>query len=207
MGTIVLLTGAGGTGKTTLAEAISKQHGLPLVKSISREVMAKHGIAREDDQLKMTDQARWEMQVDIQNAYWDSVKDLDNYVADRTALDHLCYVLMKSWQKLDIDLMEELEDRVFDQFSAATLIIHTPTGIFVPPPDEGPGARTSDPVQREFFDRICKGYLMKHRSHINWFTMTPSDQATRMKHVYHSLVNVFAECIPDTEETRRLRKE
>ena len=52
----IAFTGAGGTGKTTLAKHLSEKWGVPYVGSVSREVMAEQGISSEAEQASMTDE-------------------------------------------------------------------------------------------------------------------------------------------------------
>lgn len=186
---IILFTGAGGTGKTTLAKAMSDRYELPMVQSTSREVQEKFGILKEDDQLKLTRPKLAELQFAIAKRYCESVEGVQEYVSDRTIACHYCYAMMKQWDMVTLDDMEWYEERVLRQFTSADLVVYCPTGIFLPDSD---GMRTDSMAQREVYDRVLRGVIDKVRNHINLLPLTVGPVKTRLQHIHAALLNVGA---------------
>lgn len=85
------ITGAHGTGKTTLAKAISQKLNLPLISEQARIVANQLGIKSSDELLRDKNLAR-EFQVTVLLAQI-GMEDAfpDGFVSDRTALDCLAY--------------------------------------------------------------------------------------------------------------------
>lgn len=199
---IILFTGAGGTGKTTLAKAMSDRYELPMVQSTSREVQEKFGILKEDDQLKLTRPKLAELQKAIAERYWASVDGVVEYVSDRTIADHYCYGMMKQWDVVTEDDLDWYEERIARQFHAADLIIYCPTRIFVP---ESDGLRTRQMAQREVFDTLIRGVVDRFRGTINSLPLTVGPVKTRLQHIHAALLNVGAVEPADRREQALVR--
>lgn len=190
---ILLFTGAGGTGKTTMAKAAAKRYGLPLLESSARKVQREFGLKSEDDQLRMTSEERIILQKAIDQRHWDAVAVFTEagtgYVSDRTMACRMAYRLLKSWDATTEDEFLQCERWALSEFMSADLVVHCPTGLFDPPPGD---FRTESEVQREAFDCLVRGIVDRFRNQINIMSMTVVEPETRARHLHSALLNVGA---------------
>ena len=133
------LTGSGSSGKSSLAVELSKALEIPFVSSVSRSVFEARGL-KESDQHNLTPVERFSLQKDIFAAYrsnlWTYITDGNGFVADRTAIDHMCYMLYRCNDiitQADIESIEEFTRFNLSQFD---LIVFCPSGV-VPLIDDG----------------------------------------------------------------------
>lgn len=203
---ILLFTGAGGTGKTTMAKAAAERYGVPLLESSAREVQREFGLQHEDDQLSMSSQERIVLQKAIDDRHWDkvcamaTVGSCKGYISDRTMACRMTYRLLKSWDATtELELLQ-CEQRTLSEFTSADLVVHCPTGLFDPPAGD---FRTESNVQREAFDCIVRGIIDRFRPQINIMSMTVVDPEARVKHLHSALLNVGA-IQPTTKDEERL---
>lgn len=83
--------GAQGVGKTTLAEEVSNETGLPLVFTKTVDVFKRNGI-RPDQVLPFTTRIAIQNEIlDVAEALW---SDYDSLVTDRTPIDMLAYTMI-----------------------------------------------------------------------------------------------------------------
>jgi len=143
----IILTGASGVGKTTLAEPLSKQLGLPVIPELGRDICRQLGYERIGD-------------IPNQEAFKNSVLDaqiqtedkLGNFISDRSTID--CWVLWQRWnicQAMSYDT-ETYYNKTRKQSEKYTHI------IFVPPmfPPEEDGFRWTDADYQKQIDRITR---------------------------------------------------
>jgi integrase len=173
--------GAGGTGKTTVMNLVSKQLGLPIMKSASRQVFESRRI-REDDQFTMTEAQKW----NLQNRIFVLKQELDatteHFIADRTLLDHFCYCLYRCSKSVDKRMTDNLQTRVLDNLKKYDFLFYFPTGVFDAQPD---GLRADDYAYRLMIGAIMEGLL--HRYEIPCYLMQESlihERVEGIKRVY-----------------------
>jgi len=98
------LCGSHRTGKTTLAEAISKKSGMPFVRTSTSEVFKEHGL---DPSKSMDFQKRLWIQhkiLDAAEKLWDAEKR--QFITDRTPLDMAAYTLADIQGATEVDFFE-----------------------------------------------------------------------------------------------------
>ncbi len=119
----IAFCGAGGTGKTTLAELIQTQYlpDHPLLESASRSVFKAKGLTEEAEKA-MTPAELWALQLEI--FYTKIARDTCSaFIADRTILDHWAYCLVQAhhgmtrkdarrWEEFTLKWMSEAYDHV-----------------------------------------------------------------------------------------------
>lgn len=203
---ILLFTGAGGTGKTTMAKAAAERYGVPLLESSAREVQREFGLRHEDDQLTMSPSDLTALQTAISDRSWDdickmaTVGSCKGYISDRTMACRMAYRVLKGWAHMTEEELLMYEHRALSEFTSANLVVHCPTGLFDPPPGD---FRTESNVQREAFDCIVRGIVDRFRPQINIMSMTVADPETRVRHLHSALLNVGA-IPPETKDEERL---
>jgi len=84
------ILGAQGTGKTTLAEALAKKFGYPLILEIAREVMAEIGIDSPRE-LKGNPEKGKDFQMKCLGRQIEEEKKHENFISDRTTIDNAAY--------------------------------------------------------------------------------------------------------------------
>jgi predicted ATPase len=151
-------TGAGGTGKTTTAVAVADQLGVVRMGSAARAIYEKRSLT-EATVLEMRPVEQWQLQKDI---FYKKVEQDDlaeNYVADRTILDHWAYCLLycaSHVEARDFRLMEKLVQKHM-RFTYSH-IFYFPTGYFEP---ESDGVRNDSKAWQGAIDGLIIGYLHK----------------------------------------------
>lgn len=117
----IVLTGASGVGKTTLAKELSQRLGLPFIPEIGRELCLSKGYQRIGD---IPDQESFKREV--LEAQIKHEEDLSEYVADRSSID--CWVLWQRWNlctAMTYD-SESYYERARKQAETYTHIIYVP---------------------------------------------------------------------------------
>ena len=186
---LILFTGAGGTGKTTLMKVLAEKLDLPIVGSVVRETVKKFGVHTEDQQRNLSPEKAWEMQLAIHDAMEDSLVTAAKagpYITDRSMLDPLAYALWKDVEFVG-DSLPMMEMKAFAHLKAADLVIYCPVGVFDPPPD---GHRTTNEAERVLTDTIIAGYLRKFGAHVTVLNMTAAKPEVRLNHTLHGLLKL-----------------
>jgi len=174
----VAFTGAGGTGKTTLAKYLSEKWGLPYVGSVSREVMKEMQVESEDAQNAMTEGALLELQLAIADRRMSSLAPHASYVTDRCALDNYIYGLRRCGSALTEQHRKTWEEQAVKDLYSHDLVFYAPNGLFTAKPD---GVRQSDIAHQSLMDLAMYGFLCSHAfdlmaGHVYILSMTDLDR-------------------------------
>lgn len=143
----IILTGASGVGKTTLAELLSSQLGLPIIPELGRDICRELGFDRIGD---IPDQEAFKKSVlDAQIA---AENKAASFVSDRSTID--CWVLWQRWnicQAMSYDT-ESYYQKAQKQSEKYTHV------IFVPPmfPPAEDGFRWTDADYQQQIDRLVR---------------------------------------------------
>lgn len=88
----IVIVGAQGTGKTTLAKALSISTGLPLIKEVARNVARQLNI-KKDQVLPINLRSEWQRGI-----FWSQIiqeEIFNSFISDRSMIDHWAYT--KFW--------------------------------------------------------------------------------------------------------------
>lgn len=94
----IMICGASGTGKTTLANHISELYKLPYVSTSAKEVWPRFGFENHADaHLKSTSDKKIgsEYQIAILSHRIETLKEHDRFVTDRSFVDNAAYIMME----------------------------------------------------------------------------------------------------------------
>lgn len=153
----VAFCGAGGTGKTTTANFIADELGLPMLKSASRIIYEKHNLTEEKVQ-----QFTSEQKLNLQSKIFETKVKRDqqfNYVTDRTVLDHYAYCLAYCGGFMKNETYLEFEEKVRTlMLSTYSHIFYFPWGYWLP---ESDGVRQDLLSWQSQIDTIITGYCLR----------------------------------------------
>lgn len=188
----IAFTGAGGTGKTTLAKYLAEKWGVPYVGSVSREIMTELGVESEMAQERMTDNELLTLQQRIYERRKEKLASLDSYVTDRCALDNYIYGLRRCGAALTEEIRAAWEKGAVEDLYAHDLVFHTPIGLFETVAD---GVRVTDISHQHLMDAAMYGFLCKHAfdkmaGHV--YIVNMADLNRRKKYIDSLVSEVYA---------------
>lgn len=155
----IAFTGAGGTGKSSLALALAEATGLEFMKSPSRACFEKHGVLTEDAQNQMTKEERFALQMDIFKAIDDQVFSTKEGIFDRTHLDNLFYAIWQCRELVSNFHFKQMWGRTLEGLSTFDMVFFCPLFPWQAPSD---GMRTQHLPARMIMDAFI------HRSLEAW---------------------------------------
>lgn len=147
------ITGSHGTGKTTLAEALAKQTGLPLIEEQARAVAQTLGIATVKslkDDPKLGARFQWECLNQQLRA-----EKRQSFISDRTTIDNAVYWLRYHAHRWPSEATIFYYQRALGNVRNYDLIIYVPPEII--PEDDG--FRGTDQGQQLEIDTYIRAFL------------------------------------------------
>lgn len=154
-------TGAGGTGKTTLAKTLAAVTGETFMPSPSRACFEKHGVKSEDDQRNMTPEARYALQMDIFKAINTQVMESQNGVFDRTHLDNLFYGFWQCRERISNEQFRDMWRTTVVGLETFDFVIFCPMYQWCYTDATTDGMRTQSSVARTVMDHFIYAFLDK----------------------------------------------
>lgn len=179
----IAFTGAGGTGKTTLATYISEKWGVPYVGSVARAVAKQLGVESEAQQNSMTPEALLHFQQSVYYTRKSGLLEVPAFVTDRLALDNYVYGLRRCGAALTDEVRTEWEKGAIEDLYAMDLVFYCPMGLFATAND---GMRQTDVAHQYLIDSAIYGLLCKHafdRQSGHVYVVNMADLERRKKYV------------------------
>ena len=155
----IAFTGAGGTGKTTLAQQVSKTWGLPYLTNTAREIMKARGIENETAQNNMSPEALLDLQYAIFLGLQERRETETSYVTDRLLLDNYVCALRRCGHAMSEERRAAWEKASIEDLYKMDLVFYTPAGLF---PLQADGMRQADVAHQYLIDSAIYGLLCKH---------------------------------------------
>lgn len=174
--------GAGGTGKSTTLKELTDID-LPVLGSVTRSIMNAEGVASEAEQESWGPRDKWNLQKKIFQARIDAESELDEFISDRTMIDHLAYCLVRCYDGMTDEELSWARDIVTKSMSTYTFLFYFPIS-FVP---ESDGLRQSGESYRRLIDHTMLGIaydLGFGMELVNVGSKTPQDRANIVRELY-----------------------
>jgi predicted ATPase len=147
----VAVSGASGTGKSTLAEWISKTYGIPINPVGSRSVSQAMGFVTPYDVDKAGKRAEFQKRLVTEKVEWEAKHE--SFVTDRTTFDNLAYTALHDVHSVDDALMSA----AIDGMQRYTNIFLCPVSGFWDPGTDP--ARVKARVYHELFEALTFGLI------------------------------------------------
>ena len=156
----IQISGASGTGKTTIAKRISQQFDLPYRESINRRIQEEWGVNHKT-QADMQPGALWSMQKVLSAAQLENLNAPGPYVSDRSVLDGFVYALQVSGGLIDEEWLQTQIFQIVAALAGIDLLVVVPW----PAPFEVPedGFRRTLPGEQMAFHSMLLGVLSQIR--------------------------------------------
>lgn len=148
--------GAGGTGKTTVANLLHKEKQIPLVPSSTRGVFKMLGLESEAEQERLDGEGRKHLQKSIQDAYYRNLQGFPKGVSDRSPIDHWCYMLYYCGDYMSEAEVAWYRDRTAEGLKRFQYIVYFPLVTY---PTHEDGMRKSGYGYRVAYDYLVQAAL------------------------------------------------
>jgi hypothetical protein len=153
----VAMSGASGTGKTTLARFIAEAYGLPVNPVGARSIARDMGFANPYDVDVAGKRAEFQRRLLTEKLEWERLHADVGFVADRTVLDNLTYTILHDVYSLDGKALDDVH-----------VGLARYTHVFFCPVDshfklDGDQARIASPTYHRVFEEVLYGLLEGHQ--------------------------------------------
>jgi nicotinamide riboside kinase len=188
----VAFTGAGGTGKTTMASWLAEQYNIPYVGSVGREAFKQMGIESEAAQETMSEQKLLELQWLIFKLLQAKRTQYPHFVTDRLIIDNYVYGLRRCGGIVPEEMRKEWEETAVKDLYSFDLVFYCPVGLF---PIENDGMRVAAQGYQHLIDSAIYGLLCKHAfdrmaGHVYVLNMTDQRRKDWVKRLCDSVAEV-----------------
>lgn len=150
--------GAGGTGKTTLAEELARKYNITLFRSVNRAVFAKFGHTQITHE-SLSQAKRLEIQQASFVARMDQERNVSSGLFERTLLDHYMYCLLYCSDVLSTYQLMTMREQVLENLFGYQLLLYFPVYEWPLPED---GWRNVKMGNREIQELILRGFIRRH---------------------------------------------
>lgn len=164
------LSGASGTGKTTLAEHVAEHYSLTICPVGSRSVAKSMGYENPYDVDAAGKRAKFQRRLIMEKADWESSHE--SFVTDRTVLDNLAYAMLHCVEAIDDGLLAIVRHAA----QRYTHVAYCPVDVFCN--TAGDPARVAEMAYQYVYDAAVFGLLLKtmrghqlhvlNRADLNW---------------------------------------
>jgi hypothetical protein len=153
----VALSGASGTGKTTLARFVAEAYGLPVNPVGSRSVAKAMGFGNPYDVDVAGRRAEFQRRLLTEKLEWEAAHEGSGFVTDRTCLDNLVYTILHDVHSVDGKALDD----VHVGMSRYTHVLFCPMDSFFKL--DGDQARVASPTYHRVFEEVLYGLLEGHQ--------------------------------------------
>jgi predicted ATPase len=150
----IAFAGASGTGKSTLAEFVAKEFGLPVNPVGSRSVSKAMGFESPYDVDKAGKRAEFQRRLVTEKRAWEDAHE--SFVVDRTTLDNLAYTMLHDVHCVDDALLESVVQGVLRY----THVIYCPVAAFCNPGNDT--ARVQSLAYHQLYDVLIEGLVDRY---------------------------------------------
>lgn len=157
-------TGAGGTGKTTIATMLAEKLNLPFFPSVVRGVYQSFGLTEKDNGSLTPDQMEI-LQLTILRARQEEEKKYTEFISDRTLIDHVAYAIyVCEFTKQEVERWRTVLEKNLSQYDA---ILYFPVedGWF---PEENDPFRSSSYKQALILDGLIATLMGRYTGPVLW---------------------------------------
>lgn len=102
----IMLVGASGTGKTTLAKHVSEKYDIPFISGSSSDLVPELKELSHISMLSMEERLLWENEFKILRARGEAFTNYDSFVTDRSFIDNMAYCTFKCSKFSTKELMD-----------------------------------------------------------------------------------------------------
>ena len=162
----IMICGASGTGKTTLARHISGRYDMPYITTSAKALWDKYGIKTHKDAIAlshMNPDVGFKYQWDVLRSRMKTLDGYDKYVVDRSYIDNLTYLMLQNGYHLcdaDIKEMVDLVNESLADIDGIIFLRFTPDIIL-----ENDGARLTNTYYQAMVDQVM--YWIMYSDKIN----------------------------------------
>ncbi|MBI2630824.1 ATP-binding protein [Candidatus Nomurabacteria bacterium] len=172
----IVITGAQGVGKTTLAEQINKDY--PDLKILPEAARLAKEAGFNLDETATTETELWLIakQIELEST-------ANKWIADRCSIDLLAYI--HHLFREESALIEFAAKTLVPRFSDYDLILYLPSGEFA---IEDDGVRTTDVKFQQAIDQRIKYILEKHKIPFVKIVGSPEERLLKVKSLFKNLL-------------------
>lgn len=175
----IILTGASGVGKTTLAELLAEKLGLQIIPELGRQLCQEMGYQRIGE---IPDQEGFKKQVLEKQI--EAEEKAGSFISDRSTID--CWVLWQRWNicsamSYDTESYYDLARKQSEQYTRI---------IYIPPmfPAIDDGFRWTDADYQKQIDRLVRMTLFEWNLWEKTYTVTSAIPQSRLEELLSILV-------------------
>ncbi len=165
----IAISGASGTGKTTLARAIAERYQIPLNPIGARDVAKEMGFDNPYDVDQAGRRVEFQARLFERKLEWEQAHE--SFVTDRSYFDNLTYCALHMLPQVD----EAMLKRFSEAMNRYDMVFVLPRAAFQRLDD---GIRQTNPVYHLMYESILFGLF--HQRHLPWFLLSSPSTEGRL---------------------------